>query len=137
MTRAPKLFAISCEPSVLPLSAINTSPLTPRLSIEAKAFRIHTANVSDSFRHGIKTVSSQSPAFSRASVADGSLATRTPSPERKAFAAASSAGFNNSVSAVTEFGSLEKRLDEVITVLWRAGANSNLASRVERLAEDD
>src|SRR6185295_6349060 len=58
MTRAPKEASISGEPSVLPLSAMMTSPVTLRSSSDFCAFLIHISRVSASLRHGIRIDSS-------------------------------------------------------------------------------
>src|SRR6516164_10884603 len=58
-TRAPFAAAIACEPSVLPLSAITTSPVQPLRARKACALDIQLASVPASFRHGIKIVNSQ------------------------------------------------------------------------------
>ena len=49
---------MSCEPSVLPLSATMTSPTIPCSSIARWALSMHVASVSASFRHGMTTDSS-------------------------------------------------------------------------------
>src|SRR5882724_9414588 len=58
-TRAPFAAAIACERSVLPLSAITTSPVQPLRARKARALEMQLASVSASLRHGIKIVNSQ------------------------------------------------------------------------------
>src|SRR5213083_1211300 len=72
-TRAPSERAISCEPSVLPLSATTTSPSTPALCSPAWARRTHSPTDSASSRQGITTDTS-------ISVSEASLALPGPSP---------------------------------------------------------
>src|SRR5256885_14510229 len=48
-----------CEPSVLPLSAISTSPAISLRRRKSLAFATHRATVSASLRHGMRIVSSQ------------------------------------------------------------------------------
>src|SRR6266511_344205 len=55
-TWAPSRRAISCEPSVLPLSATTTSPSIPRSFMHCCALATQVANVSDSLRHGSTTL---------------------------------------------------------------------------------
>ena len=43
---------------MLPLSAINTSPVTPAFWIPARAFSMQRARVSASFKHGMTIVNS-------------------------------------------------------------------------------
>src|SRR6266481_1805607 len=57
-TRAPPAAAIACEPSVLPLSAITTSPVQPLRARKARALEMQLAKVSASLRHGIRMVNS-------------------------------------------------------------------------------
>src|SRR6185295_13540736 len=57
-TRAPSRSAIDCDPSVLPLSAMRTSPRTPRFRKDCAAFSMQVARVSDSFRQGMTTENS-------------------------------------------------------------------------------
>src|SRR5262249_27467208 len=64
--------ARSCEPSVLPLSATMTSPLTPSRSRQARALATHVPTVRASFRHGMTTLTSGS-----VSVSDARGASRT------------------------------------------------------------
>ena len=59
--RAPSATAISWEPSTLPLSAINTSPLIFDAVRKERALRMHVASVSRSLRQGMRIVSSISP----------------------------------------------------------------------------
>src|SRR5262245_25809413 len=47
--------AIACEPSVLPLSAMMTSPAIPPTRRASCAFRMQVSSVSASFRQGITT----------------------------------------------------------------------------------
>src|SRR5689334_23347877 len=68
-TRAPCAIAMACEPSVLPLSAISTSPAAPLRARYDQALSIHRANVLDSFRHGMRMVSSSSASLSSEHVA--------------------------------------------------------------------
>src|SRR5277367_5156003 len=56
-TRAPSFVAISCDPSVLPLSAITTSPRMPSFSILPRAFLTQVPSVRLSLRQGITTES--------------------------------------------------------------------------------
>ena len=58
-TRAPHDRAISCEPSVEPLSATTTSPAIACLARKALALRMQTASVSASFKHGMRIVNSR------------------------------------------------------------------------------
>ena len=58
MTRAPNFEAISCDPSVLPLSATIISPRIPLSSIARRVFFMQSASVSASFRQGMTTDSS-------------------------------------------------------------------------------
>src|SRR6266699_3825580 len=57
-TRAPAARASSCDPSVEPLSATNTSPWIPVRSRKLRPLRTQVATVSASLRHGIRMVSS-------------------------------------------------------------------------------
>jgi hypothetical protein len=57
-TRAPCARAMSCDPSVEPLSATITSPATPLRARYPFALSMHVARVSASSRHGITIDSS-------------------------------------------------------------------------------
>ena len=57
-SRAPRRAAICWDPSVLPLSATMTSPVTPSSCMARWAFSTQQASVSASLRQGNKTVSS-------------------------------------------------------------------------------
>ena len=47
-----------CDPSVLPLSAINTSPTMPERARKSMALAMQMPRVSDSLRQGMRIVSS-------------------------------------------------------------------------------
>src|SRR5271170_1854147 len=64
-TRAPSASASCWLPSVLPLSAIRTSPLIPLSVRNPIALRTHVATVSASLRQGMTTVSSTSSPSAR------------------------------------------------------------------------
>ena len=78
-TRAPRLSASCCDPSLLPLSATTTSPTTPRSAIARRALATQIPIVSTSSRHGSKTVSStrEPPALAAAGgVSTSTMGTR-------------------------------------------------------------
>ena len=82
-TRAPACVASCCEPSVLPLSATTTSPLTPSRSMLPSALRTQVATVSASSRHGRTTESSHGLLGAQRSTlptANSGLAERRPDP---------------------------------------------------------
>ena len=60
-TTAPSSRAMSCDPSVDPLSATTTSPTTPSVAKERVALRMQVARVSASLRQGRTTDSSTTP----------------------------------------------------------------------------